>query len=156
MQRLQLKDGAPDEPDTGDGDAICATPGPRWLFAALFREVASGLPELSADEVSEDDAHRVHTFWFGSDAYGVQVTEIESAETSAFPMYCKWETFGLPGMKVIWKYALEHAGQLGYAAFRHGKLVCNFDSPSDEQRFDEICRREIGKTPVFEPAEKDD
>jgi hypothetical protein len=156
MQRLQLKEGAPDEPDTGDWNAICATPGPRGLFVALFHTLASGLSGPSADEVSEDETHRVHTFWFGSDASGVKVTEIESPETSAFPMYCTWETFGLPGMKVIWKYALEHAGQLGYAAFRHGKLVCDFDSAADRQRFVEIWQRQIGKTPVFEPVEKDD
>ncbi len=30
MQRLRLKDGAPDEPDTGDWDAICATPPPEY------------------------------------------------------------------------------------------------------------------------------
>jgi len=109
------------------------------------------LPEPSPAEVSEDETHRVHSIWFGSDASGVHVTETESPETTAFPMFCTWETFGLPGMKVIWNYSLEYAGQLGYAAFRHGKLVCNFDSSTDEQRFAEIWQRVIGKTPKFDP-----
>jgi hypothetical protein len=152
MLKMQLSSGAPDEPDTGDWDAICATPGPRWLFAALFCEIAAGLPEQSPTEVSEDETHRVHTIWFGSDAFGVRVTEIQSPETTAFPMFCTWETFGLPGMKVIWSYSLEYAGQLGYAAFRHGNLVCNFDSSTDEQRFAEIWQRVIGKTPKFDAA----
>jgi hypothetical protein len=38
MQRLRLKDGAPDEPDTGDWDAICATPRIDDLFAILFKD----------------------------------------------------------------------------------------------------------------------
>jgi hypothetical protein len=149
---MLLASGAPAEPDTGDWDAICATPGPNSLFAALFLELAAGLPQRSPAEVSEDETHRVHTIWLGSDAFGVKVTEIESPETTAFDMHCKWETFGLPGMKVIWNFTLEHAGQLGYAAFRHGKLVCDFDTAADEQRFAEIWRRVIGKTPKFDAA----
>ena len=152
MLQMLLASGAPDEPDTGDWDAICATPGPRWLFAALFRELAAGLPEPSPAEVSEDETHRVHTFWFGSAAYGIQVKETESPETTVFPMYCTWETFGLPGMKVIWNYSLEYAGQLGYVAFRHGKLVCNFNSAADQRRFAEIWQRVVGKTPKFDPV----
>jgi hypothetical protein len=72
---------------------------------------------------------------------------------STFPVYCDWETFGLPGMKVRWEYALEKAGQLGHVAYRHRKLECTFDGWADQQRFAEIWRRHIGKTPVFEPAE---
>ncbi len=153
MLQMRLASGAPDEPDTGDWDAICATPGPRTLFATLFHEIAGGLPEPSPALVSEDDTHRVHTIWFGSDAFGTKVTEIESPETTAFPMYCTWETFGVPGMKVTWKYSLEHAGQLGFAAFRHGKLECTFDTIADQQRFTSIWERVIGKVPVFESAE---
>jgi hypothetical protein len=152
MLKMQLSSGAPDEPDTGDWDAISATPGPRRLFAALFREIAAGLPEQSPAEVSEDETHRVHTIWFGSDAFGVRVTEIQSPETTAFDMFCTWETFGLPGMKVIWSYSLEYAGQLGYAAFRHGNLVCNFDSSAEEHHFSEVWQRVIGKTPKFDPV----
>src|SRR5712691_11786939 len=39
MQHLRLKDGAPDEPDTGDWDAICATPRIGDFFTILFKEV---------------------------------------------------------------------------------------------------------------------
>ncbi|MFI5157177.1 MAG: hypothetical protein ACHQEM_13380, partial [Chitinophagales bacterium] len=99
MSKMQLSSGAPDEPDTGDWDAICDTPGPNGLFAALFSELSMGLPEQSPTEVSENETHRVHTIWFGNDTLGVKVTEIESSETKAFPMHCTWETFGLPGIK---------------------------------------------------------
>ncbi len=68
-------------------------------------------------------------------------------------MYCTWETFGLTGTKVIWKYSLEKAGQLGYAAFRHEKLRCRFDAPADQQRFSEIWQRTFGKVPVLELSE---
>ena len=44
MLQMRLASGAPDEPDTGDWDPICETPGPRTLFATLFREIAGGLP----------------------------------------------------------------------------------------------------------------
>ena len=47
MLQMRLASGAPDEPDTGDWDAICATPGPRTLFATLFYEIAGGLPMFS-------------------------------------------------------------------------------------------------------------
>jgi len=64
-----------------------------------------------------------------------------------------WETFGLPGMKVTWEYALEKAGQLGHVAYRHRKLECTFERSSDRQRFAEIWRRHTRKTPVFESSE---
>ncbi len=108
------------------------------------------MPVRTTTEVSEDQTHRVHTIWLGTNVLGVKVTEVESAETTAFPMYCTWETFGLRGVKVIWKYSLEKASQLGYSAFRNGDLKCNFDSSADLQRFTEIWQRTIGKVPVFE------
>ncbi len=151
MAWMLLANGAPDEPDTGDWDAICSTPGPRQVFATLFEELApDGMPARTTTEVSEDETHRLHTIWLGTNVLGVKVTEVESPETTAFPMHCTWETFGLKGMKVIWKYSLERAGQLGYSAFRHGALKCRFDTPVDQQRFTEIWQRAIGKVPVFE------
>lgn len=150
MAWMLLTNGAPDEPDTGDWDAICSTPGPRQIFAALFEDLApDGMPERTMTEVSEDETHRLHMIWLGTNVLGVKVTEVESPETTAFPMYCTWETFGLKGTKVIWKYSLEKAGQLGYSAFRNGILKCSFDAPADQQRFTEIWQRTIGKVPVF-------
>jgi hypothetical protein len=148
--RLRLTHGAPDEPDTGDWDAICKTPGPRQLFVALFHEISGGLPKQLPEQVCEDDARRVHKIWFGDESLGIEVTETESSETTAFPMFCKWETFGLPGMKVVWNYSLEFAGQLGFAAFRHGSLICNFETEADRQRFSNIWYRIIGKAALFE------
>jgi hypothetical protein len=150
MRTVRLSGGMPDEPDTGDWDALCSTPGPHQLFAALFADLASGLPDRSTDKAGETDTHRVHTIWFGDEALGVQVTETESIETTAFAMYCRWETFGLPGVKAVWRYALDRAGQLGYCAFRHRELVCDFDTSGDERRFCDIWRRVIGKAPEFE------
>jgi hypothetical protein len=40
-------------------------------------------------------------------------------------------------------------------AYRHRTLECTFEGTADQERFAEIWRRHIGKTPVFEPAEGD-
>ena len=48
------------------------------------------------------------------------------------------------------EYSLEYAGQLGFAAYRHGKLECTFDTIADRRRFAGIWERVIGKVPVFE------
>jgi hypothetical protein len=174
MLRLQLVSGAPDEPRTGDWEALCDTPGPSALIDALFRELAAGtpgrlsrmtrrwsarlfakpapgLPGQSSTEVSEDDTNRVHTIWLGSAAFGVRVTETEPVVSTMFPMHCRWETFGLPGAKLIWDFKFDYAGQLGYAAFRHGNLVCTFDSLAAQRRVAKIWQRVIGKIPGFEP-----
>ena len=174
MVQMQLVSGAPDEPSSGDWDALCDTPGPNTLIAALFRGLAAGtprrlarakrrlfaslfgkpipgLPGRSSAEESEDDTHRVHIIWLGDAAFGVRVRETESVESTMFPMYCQWETFGLPGTKLIWDFKLDYAGQLGYAAFRHEKLVCAFDTAADERRFAAIWQRVLGRTPEFAP-----
>jgi hypothetical protein len=154
MPLLQLKDGAPDEPDTGDWDAICATPGIEAFFALLFREVADfSLPAPTIESDEEDSVRQVRVGLYGARALGAQVTVISCTETSDFPDICKWETFGLPGMKVKWDYALEKAGQLGHVAYRHRKLECAFETPAAQQQFVDLWRRHIGKTPVFAPAQ---
>jgi hypothetical protein len=149
MLEMQLVSGAPDEPATGDWDALGDTPGPHRLFEALFRELAAGLPDQASHETRTDDTDRVHDIWLGSAALGVRVTETESVESTMFPMSCRWETFGLPGMKLIWDYKLDHAGQLGYAAFRHVKLVCRFDRPADARRLAEVWQRVYARAPEF-------
>jgi hypothetical protein len=156
MQRLRLKAGAPDEPDTGDWNAICATPRIGDFFAILFKEVAEfNLPDPVIETDNEDSVRHVRVGRCGSQALGAEVMVVTCTETSDFPVHCNWETFGLPGMKVRWEYALEKAGQLGHVAYRHRTLECTFDSVSNQERFADIWRRHIGKTPVFEPAESD-
>jgi hypothetical protein len=146
----------PDEPDTDDWDAICATPRIEDFFVILFKEVANiNLPAPAIESDREDSVRHVRVDRYGTKALGVAVTFESSMESSAFPDYCDWETFGLPGMKVKWEYALQKAGQLGHVAYRHRKLECTFESSADELRFAEIWRRHIGKEPVFELAEND-
>ena len=153
MIHLRLTGGAPDEPDSSDWDAICDAPGPRSLFASLFEEVGGrALPAQGEPETSEDASHRVHIIWCGTPSYGVKVTEIESVETTAFPMICTRESFGLPGMKLTWKFELHYAGQLGYAVFRHRSLEVNFDGAADQKRFAEIWQRIYGRAPVLAPV----
>jgi hypothetical protein len=156
MQWLRLMGGLPDEPNTGDWDAICAMPGIDDFFAILFKEIADfDLPEAVIESDTEDSVRHVRVGWRGNKGLGAQIIVVNCTETSAFPVYCDWETFGLPGIKVRWEYALEKAGQLGHVAYRHGKLECTFDRPSDQQRFADIWQRHIGKIPVFELAESD-
>jgi hypothetical protein len=151
MPQLRLKYGAPDEPDTGDWDAICSTPSPDTFFSELFREVANfSLPGATVASEEEDTIRRIQIGWRGSRALGAQIIVVTCTETTDLPVYCTWETFGLPGMKIKWEYALEYAGQLGHVAFRHTQLQCMFESPSGQERFSAIWRRVIGKEPQFE------
>lgn len=151
--RVRLSGGAPDEPDTGDWDAICSTPGPNRFFAALFPALTGEpMPAEVSNESSEDDITNVHTIWCGSEALGARVIEIECTETTAFMMHSRWETFGLPGVKALWQFSLDRAGQLGYCAFRHGSLECTFDSPAAQTRFTEVWRKVFDREPQFEPA----
>jgi len=151
MARLLLTGGAPDEPATSDWDAICSRPGPTQLFDALFRAlVGCGLPAQARTESSKDDAIKGGTVWLGDERLGVKVVEARSAETTAVPMRCRWRTFGLPGMTIVWDFSLEYAGQLGYVAFRHKRLECEFDSPASQQTFMDIYRQAIGKDAIFD------
>ena len=152
MLHVRLKSGAPDEPDTSDWDAICATPSIDAFFATLFHEVANfGLPAAVITSEEGDDIRQIQTGWRGSEALGAEITQISCTETSDLPTSCTWETHGLPGMKIKWEYKLDYAGQLGHVAFRHTNLECTFDSPADQLRFADVWRRVIGKEPVFEP-----
>ena len=151
MLHLRLQSGAPDEPDTSDWDAICATPSVEGFFATLFHEVANfGLPAAVIVSEEEDDIRKIQKGLRGSQALGVEITVITCTETSDLPTLCTYETRGLPGMKVKWNYKLDYAGQLGHVAFRHASLECTFDSAAEQQRFADVWRRVIGKEAVFE------
>jgi len=112
--------------------------------------VGCRLPAQTRTEADQDDANEVATIWSGTERLGVKVVEIASAETTAFPMRCRWRTFGLPGMTIVWDFSLEYAGQLGYVAFRHKRLECEFDSPASQQTFMDIYRQAIGKDAIFD------
>jgi hypothetical protein len=151
MLHVRLKSGAPDEPDTGDWNAICATPSIRGFFEILFHEVAGfSLPAEVVTSDTEDDVRRTQTGWRGSRELGAEIKVVSCTETTDLPTYCWWETYGLPGMKIKWNYSLEYAGQLGHVAFRHGALDCEFAMAVDQQRFAGIWKKAIGKEPVFE------
>ncbi|HXZ28668.1 MAG TPA: hypothetical protein VEG08_11805 [Terriglobales bacterium] len=152
MLRLVLTGGAPDEPDTGDWNAICEAPGPQRFLETLFQELAGfGLPAPVITEDGLDDIRRVRTGWRGSAALGAKISQVECTETTDLPTLCSWETHGVPGMELRWEYALEYAGQLGHTAFRHRRLECSFESEADRERFAGIWRRVFGREPVFEP-----
>jgi hypothetical protein len=152
-QNLVLTDGMPDEPDTGDWDAICKQPSIEGFFATLFRDVAhKALPGLCDQTVEEDDEARVRTGCYGDSNFGVDVKTVQILESTMFDLRCRWETHGLPGMTVIWDYSLEYAGQLGHTAYRHTKLECRFDSDADQKKFAQVWLKAIGKAPRFAPA----
>ena len=143
----------PDEPDTGDWDAICAAPSIEGFFATLFHDVAhASMPALTNTSEEEDAETRVRTGSYGNQDFGAEVTVVEILESSDFAVRCSWETHGLPGMKVTWQYALEYAGQLGHVAYRHRRLECSFDSETDQEQFALVWRKVIGKVPRFVPA----
>lgn len=153
MPMLRLTEGMPDEPDTNDWDAICDSPSIEGFFGALFCDVA-GVPMPALTERSEDrdDEAVVHKGRYGDRAFGVEVETVTILESSDFMVRCFWETHGLPGMKVTWRYYLERAGQLGHVAYRHGQLECRFDTEADQARFTGVWEKAIGKIPVFAPA----
>ena len=149
---MRLKKGAPDEPDD-DLDAIGKGPHPEVFFAVLFKEVANApLPTRGAFSDNNDPIRRVQTAWNGDADFGLDVTQAECPETTALPVYMRYETYGLPGMKVKWEYSLQYKGQLGHVIYRNGSLECTFDGEADVKRFTTIWRRIIGKEPVFEPV----
>jgi len=153
MPHVQLKSSAPDEPDTGDWNAICATPSISGFFEVLFHEVASfSLPGEVVTSDTEDDIRRTQTGWRGSSELGVEIRVVSCTDTTDLPTYCWWKTHGLPGMKIKWEYSLEYAGQLGHVAFRHGALECEFATAADQQRFAAVWKKAIGKEPAFEAA----
>lgn len=153
MRTVRLIAGGPDEPDTGDWNAICSAPGPQQVFAAACRVITGeALPDQTSIDSEQDDAHRVHTIWLGTPARGVKVMEIESVQSSAFPMICTWESHGWPGIKLVWQYKLEKAGQLGYSAFRHMWLEASIETDGDLQKFIDAYEQVIGRQPVFEPV----
>jgi len=154
-RNLVLTDGIPDEPGTGDWDAICKQPSIEGFFATLFRDVAhTALPSLrdQMEEEDEDEEVRVRTGCYGDSDFGVDVKTVQILESSMFDLRCRWETHGLPGMKVMWEYSLEYAGQLGHVAYRHNKLECRFDSPADSKKFAQVWLKAIGKPPRFAPS----
>jgi hypothetical protein len=150
MLDVYLTEGTPDEPDTGDWDAICATPSIEGFFSKLFQDVAHmPLPALTNTSEEENTEMRVRTGWYGDRTFGAEVTVIEILESSDFAVRCRWETYGLQGMKVTWQYALDYAGQLGHVAYRHGRLECRFDGETQQEQFARIWQKAMGKTPRF-------
>jgi hypothetical protein len=153
MTLMRLTEGGLHEPDRDDWNDVCATVGPQKFFEALFHEVGGlGLPAAEITDESEDDIQRLRKGKRGTEVMGARIEERECTETSDFPTYCRWETYGLPGMSVTWRYALEHAGQLGHVVFRHGELLADFEGPAALERFNEVWRRVFGVVPTFEPA----
>jgi hypothetical protein len=152
VRNLYLTEGIPDEPDTGDWDAICDGPSIEGFFGTLFQAVAGKpMPDLADVSETEDAEARVRTGWYGDRSFGAQVTVTNILESTMFDVRCRWETFGLPGMKATWQYSLAFAGQLGHVAYRHGWLQCRFESPADQARFAEVWRKVIAKEPRFAP-----
>jgi hypothetical protein len=116
----------------------------------LFHEVGGlGLAAAEITDEAEDDIQRVRKGKRGTEVIGAR---IEQRECTDLPTYCRWETYGLPGMTVTWRYALEYAGQLGHVAFRHVELLADFVGQEALERFSEVWRRVFGVAPTFEPA----
>jgi len=153
MTLMRLTEGGLHEPDPSDWDDVCATIGPNKFFGMLFREVG-GL-SLGAAEIideSEDDLQRVRHGICGTAVTGARIEETECTESSDLPTYCRWETHGLPGMTVTWRYALEYAGQLGHVGFRHIELLADFEDAAAAERLSEVWRLVFGIVPTFEPT----
>jgi len=105
---------------------------------------------LAAAEITgetEDDIQRVRKGRRGTEVIGARIEQRECTETSDLLTYCRWETYGLLGMTVTWRYALDYAGQLGHVAFRHVELLADFEDPAALERFNEVWRSVFGIVP---------
>jgi hypothetical protein len=138
MTLMRSTEGGLHEPDSSDLDDIRATIGPDTFFEMLFREVGGlGLVAAEITDETEDEIQRVRKGRRGTGVKGAHIEQKECTETSDQPTYCRWETYGLPGMTVTWRYALEYAGQLGHVAFRH--VEC-WQISKDRRRLNALVR----------------
>ncbi|MDQ7778208.1 MAG: hypothetical protein RDV41_00670 [Planctomycetota bacterium] len=166
MEWYVLVNGKPDEPDTSDWDALCNTPGPPSFLRELFNEfLPAGTAEATVlTEEKADDEVRIARGYAGSPQAGYRWEETTCLETSMIPVSVKYETYGLPGLELQWSFSLDHAGQLGHCAFRHGALRVGIERqaghrgeiPSESaardplNRFMRVWRKVFGRDPVLQ------
>lgn len=149
---LTVAAGLPDEPDTSDMDALCGVPGPGSFFDRLFTSLADASIDRSnpvIESSTRDDDCEITKGFCGRKDVGLSFAELRNRETSSENMRLAWETYGLPGVQVCWEFYLEKAGQLGFAAFRHGTLQVSFRDDSAQALFVEIWEQVFNRTPVF-------
>lgn len=151
---LTLTAGFPHEPEHGNLDELTTLPGPRSLLQALFRELRQiDLNDLARHEDMTANAEAGDPEWrhfiVGDTETGFRQTELTSAETSSLPMHVEVETIGLPGLGIRWRYSLDHVGQLGHCAFRHGALLAAFETDDARQTFECIWQQVFGQAASF-------
>jgi hypothetical protein len=155
MKWMRVKEGLPQEPNPSDYDEVCSLPGPFSFFQRLFlllSNVGINTPgTVTETEITPMAEEEVTKGFYGREDIGLRFTARRSLETSLFGMWVSYETYGLPGIQVQWRFNLGKAGQLGYAAFSHESLEVGFQEEQDRVRFEEIWREVFGKKSVYEP-----
>jgi hypothetical protein len=153
MKWMKVIEGLPSEPNPSDYDEVCSMPGPFSFFQRLFLLLSNVIIDMpgtvSETEIIPREAEVTKGF-YGREDIGLRSTETRSLETSMFGMWLNYETYGLPGIQVQWRFTLEKAGQLGYAAFCHQSLMVGFQEDQDRVRFEEIWGEVFGKKPIYE------
>jgi hypothetical protein len=151
-----LVGGFPDEPEPSDVDAICSSPGPISFFEELFlAECGLVLPRGEIREENRtDDELRIRA-WSGTPAIGLERVEKRCLETSFVPVNIECITHGLRAMEVHWKFALEHAGQFGHAAFSHVSLSARIGDEPALKQFREVWLKVFNREPVLQPRNLD-
>ena len=143
--------GLPDEPKHSDIDAICSLPTPFSFFQELYRTL-SGFVLTSWEILEEERTDEVLKIraWSGTTTLGLERLEERCLETSLIPLNIECITHGLPAMEVRWQFAFEHAGQLGHAAFRHVRLIAQFEHEQALKDFEKIWSKVFNRETVFE------
>jgi hypothetical protein len=155
MHWYMLVTGAPEVPADLTLEEIGALPRPMDLFRALYAELLGIRLTTWTEtgcEIEPRELQVVHGF-FGNAACGLRVTEQLSLATSMLPLRAHIETYGLPGMQIIWLHDWEKYGQGGHCRFKHGELRAAFATPELQAHFARIWHRIFGNEPQFRLAE---
>ncbi len=141
------------EPEHGNWDELTSLPGPRRLLEALFSELAgvdvSPHKSDGQDVAAADEGVAVRHFTCGTDAVGYRQTETVVLESTSFPISVAVQTFGLPGLEVVWDFNLTYQGQFGHSGFEHRHLLARFENVGAKAQFQQIWLKTFGSIPEF-------
>ncbi len=149
---LELVSGHPREPD--DLDGVASSPGPAAFFDTLFAELVGRPlgPAVIEHEEEVSGAERTVRGRRGDEAAGIRFTEWTCLETSAIPMRCTWQSYGLPGIEVCWEFSLESVNVAGPCGFRHGRLRVGCSDAAARWTVEEVWALVFHEPPGFRPA----
>lgn len=152
MGWLELKGGAPDEPDSLEE---LGAPGAWTFLTRLYQEVSQVDVErvLESRETGDPKEMLVTEARLGTPEVGCRFERRVPMESSMFPVQCRCESYGLPGIQLSWEYHREQVNVAGRVGFRQGTLRVRFESDRDRARFERIWSEVFSRRPVLARVE---